>query len=116
MDNQDLSPEALEVLNYSVEGDDNERFKRKPTMIPISATNNANLKENPELFGYLRLLSSSYEKEWRQLWLASVVMAHSQSNKLCFHMKICLLIQYVNSSPVSSLKIINHKRGKKKVL
>lgn len=66
------SPEIVYRWSYSVgvgvgivgvagvEGEDNDRFNKKPTIIPISATKSANLKEKPgSLFRFLRLFNIS---------------------------------------------------------
>lgn len=49
--------------SHSVDGEDNERFRRNPTIIPISPTTKANITEKPgSLFLYLRLFSRSCRK------------------------------------------------------
>lgn len=48
------------MSSHSVDGEDNERFKRKPTMSPMSPTKIAKVKEKPgSPFRNLRLFSIS---------------------------------------------------------
>ena len=55
------------ILSYSVGGEDNARFKRKPAIIPISPTKAAKVKEKPPSLGrLLRLFSISWNHNFNK--------------------------------------------------
>lgn len=57
------------------EGEDNDRFNKKPTIIPMSATKSANLKENPgSLFLFLRLFNISCKGVKHSNWKLSLAI------------------------------------------
>lgn len=54
-------------------GEDNDKFSRRPTIIPIRATKIANLKENPEFLLLLRLFNVSCKSEKNRI-ISSIVV------------------------------------------
>lgn len=69
----------LHSRNNYVEGEDRERFKRKPTMIPMSPAKSANLNEKPmSLFRFLFLFSISCK--WIESMYISRLVAENWYN------------------------------------
>lgn len=88
------SPEVLNIMSFFffclfllyVVGEDNKRFKRKPTMIPMNATKAAKVKEKPVLpLRYLLLFSKSCTQMTTDAnvgqWRSSLSICCFQTNK-----------------------------------